>query len=298
MVGLFSMGRFLLLLAGVFFCATSVIIMRLSELPSALLATYRLLFAAVLLAPMFIVKYRQHRERFEPKLFWRCVPPGALLAVHFISWAWGGRMTFSTNATLIINLTPVVMPLLAHFLIREPVTRREILGTAIALLGVATLSADSVKLEPQYFWGDVICFGSMFTFAAYLAYGRVNKNFPSIWLYMVPIYAIASALCFVYSLITLPAVGLGSWEEAGWMLAMAVFPTMLGHITLNKSLQYFGAQTLAVVNVHQFVFAGAMAWMIFDEVPRLAFYLAAALCISGAVIIVRESARLRAAAKR
>jgi len=287
------MLRFLLLLSGVVFCSTSIIFIRSSGLEPSLLATYRLAFAVALLSPLFYLNWRKHRATVKPRVFLRCIPPALLLAVHFISWTWGARMTYIANATLIINLTPAVMPFLAYFLIREHVTRREILGTFVAMIGVVVMAWNAFSIDPQYLWGNVVCFGSMITFAAYLAFARINRDFPSIWLYMVPINAIASACCLLYSFFTLDSVGLGSWEEAGWMLAMAVFPTILGHVTLNRSLRYFTAQTFAVVNLHQFVSAGILGWLVFSDVPPKTFFFAAALCISGAVIVIREVARIQ-----
>lgn len=262
-------------------------------MPSALLSGYRLLFAAALLSPLFWLAWRRHRGGFAPRDLWRCLIPGALLAVHFISWAWGARLTYVANASLIINLTPIVMPFLAHFLIRERVSRIEVAGTLVATAGVAALSWNAFRIDPQFLLGNVVCFGSMIAFAAYLAYGRINKDFPSIWLYMIPVYVVAAFLCFLYSCATLPTLALGSWSEAGLMLAMAILPTTLGHIALNRSFRYFAAQTVAVVNLHQFVFAGVMGWLVFFERPPLVFYFASALCVAGAVIVVREAARIR-----
>ncbi|MDQ8202997.1 DMT family transporter [Pelagicoccus sp. SDUM812003] len=292
------MLRILLLLSGVFFCSTSVIIIRSSELPPALVAAYRLLFASILLSPVFFLAWRKHRKTFAATQLKRCLIPAGLLAVHFISWAWGARLTYVANATLIINLTPMVMPFLAHFLIREQVTRREILGTLIALSGVIVLSYGAFRIDPSYLKGNIVCFASMTTFAAYLAYGRINKDFPSIWLYMVPIYAMAALLCFAFSAASLDSLSIVSWREVALMLGMAVLPTTLGHVALNRSLRYFAAQTLAVVNLHQFVFAGILGWIIFSDVPPGSFFLAAALCVSGAVVVVREAARVAAERRR
>ncbi|MDQ8187961.1 DMT family transporter [Pelagicoccus sp. SDUM812002] len=289
------MLRFLLLLSGVFFCSTSVILIRSSSLAPALVGSYRLLFASILLLPIFLKSWHTHRNKVQPRLFLRCLIPSILLAAHLMSWAAGARMTYIANATLIINLTPAVMPLLAFFLIKEKVTRREILGTAVALVGVAILSANAFSINPDYLMGNFVCFASMITFAAYLAFGRINKDFPSIWLYMVPIYIIASVVCFLFSVATLDSVWIGSWEEARWMLAMAILPTILGHVTLNNSLRYFTAQTFAVVNLHQFVSAGILGWLIFSDSPPKTFYFAAALCVSGAVIVIHEAAKIRRA---
>ena len=287
------MLHFITLLAGVFFCSCSVIIICSSQLPPSLVASYRLLIASILMVPPFLLAWSRHKRDFPASEFKRCLIPAILLSIHFISWSAGARLTYIANASLIINLTPVAMPFLAHFLIREKVTRLEILGTIIAVVGVVILSMNAFSINPKYLSGNIVCFGSMIAFAAYLAYGRVNRDFPSIWLYMTPVYAISAALCFIYSIFTLDSISIGSWEEFGWMLALAIIPTMLGHVTLNNSLRHFTAQTFAVVNLHQFVFAGIMAWIIFDDTPPRMYYLAATLCITGAITVIHEATRIR-----
>jgi len=285
------MRHFLILILGVFFCSTSVILMRLSELPPAQLSAYRLLFATVILLPLFLKDWRAHSGKFKASMLKRCLLPAALLSIHLVSWTQGSRMTYIANASLIINLTPALMPFLAHFLIKERVKGREIAGTLVALSGVCLLSVNAFSIDAQYLWGNLICFASMCSFALYLAFARLNKDFPTIWLYMVPLYAIAGAMTLGYAAVSLPTILLPSWEEAGWMLCMALFPTILGHVTLNRSLRYIPAQSFSVVNLHQFVFAGIMGWLIFADLPPLAFYPSAALCIAGAALVIQESVR-------
>jgi drug/metabolite transporter (DMT)-like permease len=57
------------------------------------------------------------------------------------------------------------------------------------------------------------------------------------------------------------------------------------------------AQASLVVNlcnVGQFVFAGALAWLLFDEVPKPIFYLASALVVAGvAMVVLRAPAQPR-----
>ncbi|MBC2604505.1 DMT family transporter [Pelagicoccus albus] len=292
------MVNFLILLSGVFFCSTSVILIKSSELPPALLAAYRLLFAVIILSPLFLRAWKRHESRVGLSQLKRCLMPGILLGLHFISWAAGARLTYSANATLIINLTPAVMPFLAFFLVKEKVTKKEVFGTLISLSGVVLLSLNAFSIDPDFLWGNLVCFGSMTLFAAYLAYGRLNKDFPSIWLYMIPVYAVGSAVCFLYSAATLPSLSIMNWREVGLMLAMAILPTTLGHVTLNRSLRHFAAQTLAVVNLHQFVFAGVMGWLAFADIPPVSFYPAAILCIAGAMVVIAETSKLSRRARK
>jgi drug/metabolite transporter (DMT)-like permease len=108
-----------------------------------------------------------------------------------MSWVIGARMTQVANASLIANLTPVAMPFFLWMVYRERINRLEILGTACTLAGLVILSLSSLRLDQTSFRGDLICFGSMLAFAAYLALGRRNGGRIPLWLYMVPLYTIA-----------------------------------------------------------------------------------------------------------
>jgi hypothetical protein len=44
--------------------------------------------------------------------------------------------------------------------------------------------------------GDITCFVSILFFCVYLVQARANRSFPSVWLYVVPLYAAAGPICF------------------------------------------------------------------------------------------------------
>jgi drug/metabolite transporter (DMT)-like permease len=131
----------------------------------------------------------------------------------------------------------------------------------------------------------LICFGSMLFFALYLTLGRRNRHLPSIWLYVVPLYAVAGALCL---LVALTRGGFAVFaqldeRELGFVLALAVIPTIIGHSLLNLSLKRLSGATVSVCNLAQFLFAGALAWALFGELPKPAFWPASALIVAGAL---------------
>jgi drug/metabolite transporter (DMT)-like permease len=45
-----------------------------------------------------------------------------------------------------------------------------------------------------------MCLVSMLLFALYLALGRRNRDFPSVWLYVIPVYGQAAAVCLLVAL--------------------------------------------------------------------------------------------------
>ena len=278
-----------LLLFGVFCCATSVLMIKASGLHPAVLSAYRLLGAALLLSPLYVLEARKHRGKYLPRHVRATVLPALTLALHFISWAEGAQMTRAANASLIVNMVPVVVPFLLFLILREKVSRLEVVGTIVALCGVLWLAADDVHVS-QRLWGDVVCFGSMLLFSVYLVQGRLNRDVPSIWLYLVPLYAIAGIICLLVSLVVADPLGPHSARAYWCALGLAVVPTILGHSILNLSMQRLSGPVVGVCNLFQFLFAGVLAYAFFREEPSPAFYGAGLLVVGGAVIVIRASA--------
>ncbi len=276
------------LLFGVFACSTAVIMIKASETHPVLLAAYRLLIASAVLTPVFFYHLRRERTTYRFEHLKRSFVPALLLALHFISWALGARLTFAANASLIVNMVPLVMPFILLAMLRERIHGREIAGTVFALAGVVLIGLSDYTLDPALLFGDFVCFGSMLLFAFYLALGRRNRDFHNIWLYLIPLYWMAGIICLAVAIaMGLPLVG-HPLKEYGLLLALALVPTIMGHSILNHSLKHFRGQVVSVVNLCQFIFAGAMAYFIFTEIPAPAFYAAAVLVGAGAWIVLRR----------
>lgn len=278
--------RYALLFLGVFACSTAVIQIKASQTHPAVLAAIRLLLAAALLAPVFWRERRKHHAAYTPAHFRRSFWPAVVLALHFISWAWGARMTVAAQASLIVNLAPVAIPFFLHSLVGEKINTREIAGTVLALAGVAILTARDALAGGGDFRGNLVCFGSMLLFAWYLALGRANRDFPSIWLYVVPVYAVAGGLCLAVALPWLDTFAVGSAREWSLMFGLAIIPTIIGHSLLNAAMRDFRGQIVSLCNVSQFVFAGVMAFLLFRETPPATFYAASVLVVTGIALVV------------
>src|SRR5690554_3403676 len=104
--------EFMLLLFGVFCLATSVFFIRLADMQPITLSAFRLLVATIFLLPVFLRDYRRHKEQVTRKTLLASVWPAVMLYFHFISWLTGARLTPAVNASLIVNLVPLVMPAL------------------------------------------------------------------------------------------------------------------------------------------------------------------------------------------
>lgn len=271
----------LALLIGVVACSTSVLFIKESTLDPIVLSALRLWVAAAVLAPLYL----RARARHGNVLGSRAVLPGLVLALHFMTWIVGARLTPVVNSTLLVNLVPLVTPLLLVIVASERIGRREAVGTVVSLAGVALLVGQDYRLSPEHFLGDAVCFGSMLLFATYLVFGRRNRDVPSLWLYLVPLYTWAAVACSVAAvlMVDLPAQ---PWtlREVALAAGLGLVAGVVGHGLLNAAMKRFRGQVVSIANLGQAVSAGAMAVPLLGEMPPLRFYPAALLIVAGAVV--------------
>lgn len=290
--------RILILLFGIFCCSVSVIFIRMSATDPIALSAWRLLLGSLFLLPMALRAQRRTKATFLQRRLWlQALPPAVLLAIHFISWIIGARLTPSANASLLVNMVPIVMPFLLFFVLHERLTRPELFGTLIALLGIVLLGITDFNLSPEYALGDAICFASMLFYASYLLFARKNRTqIASIYLYVVPVYALAGLICLAAALLfdlftqsPVAWVGPNLPVELLAILGLAIVPTVLGHSIINWALTHLPGQTVVILNLAQFVFAGLMGYAFMQEVPHPSFYLISAIIISGATVVIHAS---------
>ncbi len=288
-----------LLLFGQMIASTAVLAIKMSILHPGVLGALRLLTAALLLTPRYLRDSRRlGRSAAEMKA--EALPsvlPGILLALHFISWNYGARLTLAANASLIVNMMPVAMPFIMFLLMGSRIRRGELIGTAAAMAGVLVLTGDKLRLGGATVTGDLICFGSMLLFALYIAYAKRNNRQSTVWLYVVPLYWAAGLTALALSAPLVPGSGLWAGglhpqgsalaKEGLYVLFLGVFPTIIGHTIFNRSMSHLPSQLVSIGMLTQFIFAGLFAFLLFGEQPQAAFLPAAALVIAGALAVIR-----------
>jgi len=279
---------FPLLVLGVFASSASFVFIRESTEAPVMLAAYRLLLTVLLISPLFIRDYRRFHKGTLSELFQSAIFPGLVLAIHFITWVIGARMTTGANATLIVSLVPLVMPFFMLFMYQEKITRNEIIATGLALLGMIVLSVGDFSISADYLTGDLVCLVSMILFGYYLALAKNSAKYDSIWLYVFPMYLLAGLFCFILALFFSSPLHSYSPYEGLMIFLLAVVPTIGGHTILNYSMQKFRGQTVGIISMGQFIFAGIIAYFIYLEVPTMEFYIASFLFLISVRLVIKQ----------
>ena len=278
---------FAVLLFGISCSAVSFVFIRESVERSIMLAAWRVLLAAALLLPMYLHARARYGDASFIDILKRSWLPGIILSVHFMAWVAGARLTPGANATLIVNLMPMVMPFFMFFLYREKLQQREWVATVLAFIGILILSFNDVNISRSHFLGDMFCLGSMVLFAAYLALARSNlQAVASVWLYVVPMYAIAGLCSLLVAAATGPIMPTWEWYNVTMVVLLAAVSTVIGHTALNYAMEKLRGQTVTITNMLQFVVAGIAGYLIYNETPTWLFFVASAFIIAGLLIAV------------
>ena len=277
------------LLFGVFCGSTAVIMIKASSEHPFLVASFRLIIASIALSPFYLRELGSFQGNYGWKQIGWSTLPALALAIHFMSWVVGARMTYVANASLIANLTPVAMPFFLWVFFKEKIYHGEVVGTLFSLGGLTILAGANFQLSRFNFTGDIICFGSMLAFACYLALGRKNSHRLSLWLYMIPLYLIAGLVCLGCALPIINPIKSYTQENLLYILGLGLVPTVFGHTILNYSMKFFRGQVVSVINLTQPIFAGILGFLMFKEIPRPIFLLAAFFILLGVLVVLFSS---------
>ena len=285
------LAHILLLLVGVFAGACSIVFIKTSTLNPVLLAAYRQLAAGLILLPVYFLQLKKAGLHLNFAIVRPSILPGLLLGMHFIFWNFGAGQTTAANGTLLVNMVPVVMPFFAYFLFREVINIPELLGTVLALGGIAVLGVSDFHVNRETFFGDISCFIAAVFAAAYLALSRRNNRGESIWVYMVPLYLTGGVFTFIVSLFfTTPAENM-SLQNMFMFLGLACISTIGGHTIFNLSMRRLRSQLVTLINLMQIVYGALLGYFFFSEVPSIYFFIALPVILGGTVLTIIFSKR-------
>lgn len=280
------------LLMGACVIGVGPILVRLAEAGPAAAGFWRLLFALPLLA-LLSLKTDGGVGR-PPKL---ALMAGVAFALDLGFWHYGIAYTSVANATVLSNLTPVVVTLVAWVVLRERPRTLFLLAVVMAVGGAWLMAqgrpAGAPGANPPL--GDALSAMTAFFYSLYfLAVGAARKTTG------------ATRIMFWSSLVGAPlmllaALGLGEdifpRTTVGWGACVGLgLMHIAGQGTIAWALGRLPAPTASVVVLVQPVVAAVLGWLLFKEVLGPLQALGAAVALGG-VVVAQIVSRPKAVAK-
>lgn len=249
-------------------------------------AFYRFVISALVLVG--IARFREHGRAIERRDWWKIIGLGfIIIPINQTFYLWGQSLTGAGHAAVLFATTPVWVFILAVIYLKERLLWRRIIGSAIALIGALMLvSAGAIRIGTEYLAGDIIVMISVLAWSSYIVFGKpLAEKYGAI---RVTAYALASGTIMYapFGLYRAIAFDYAGTNLTGWLsvLYLALGISVFSYTLYYWLLKQISAVRLAVFSNIQPVIATVVAFFVLGEIPGVAFYIGAAVVLTGVII--------------
>ena len=248
---------------GVLAVSTASIFIKLCDAPALIIATYRMVFASLILLPYALYK-RTGRGWGRKEIAW-LILSGLCLSLHFAFWIASLKYTSVASSVVLVSTHPIFVGIGSRLFLRERMGFYLFLGIILSVLGSALISYGDTSLSEKALTGDGLALLGAMTASGYFLVGRKMRKDQDLFSYILPVYSTAALALIVFSL---------AFQEAFWgyspstyvyLLLLALIPQLIGHTTFNWALKYLPASMVAITILGEPVGSTVLAYFILGE---------------------------------
>ena len=278
-------------LTGASLIGLAPIAIRLSEVGPNATNLWRFLFALPILA-VWAAMSRPIPSRTQT--LW-LVLGGFLFGLEISLWAVALNLTTITNATLLVNLTPVLAALFGWLWLKERLSPAILAGGAVALAGAVTLALARAHTgggpanAPEQGWlGDSLSLLGALFYAGYLMIVRAMGKDVSVGAVMfwatLAAACVAAVMSFALGETMLPQ----TWFGWALVIGLGILVQVGGQGLIAYGVGRLPIVVSTVLLWMQPLVAAALSWMLFDEALSATALFGAALVLAGIFAVQRS----------
>jgi len=250
---------------GLIAVSVSSILIKLCDAPALVIATYRLTIASV-----FYLGYTGIKQG----KFWRTFTRGQLktilissifLTIHFSTWITSLKYTSVASSVILVQSAPIFVAFGSFIFLKERPSGLLLLGAVIALFGSIMISILDYTSDKDAMTGNLLAIGGAIGAAGYLLSGRKIRSQINIFSYVSAVYSLTAVALMIMAILNGASFFKFSTEVYLLFLAIAIFPQIIGHTTLNWALKYFSATAISIAILAEPIGASIMAVFVLGE---------------------------------
>jgi drug/metabolite transporter (DMT)-like permease len=253
------------------------------------LALGRLAVAAIVLGAIAVA-------RREPLPHVRDLPLIALcgllwLGAYSVLLNAAERRVDAGTAAMLVNIGPVLIALLAGWLLAEGFPGTLFAGCAIAFAGVAVIASSTSNGGGSGSLGVAFCLLAALGYAGGVVAQKVALRRVS-GLQTVFLACVTAAIACSWAAPSLVReVGDAQGSNVAWVVYLGVFPTAIGFVTWAYALARNDAGRLAATTYLVPAIAILIGWAVLGETPPSLAFLGGAVCLVGVAVSRRPALR-------
>lgn len=204
--------------------------------------------------------------RFSKALFRQAMLPGALFGLSLMVGFTAVLRTSVANATLINNMLPVFVVLIARFVYREHVRARQFIAVGAAVVGLGIVVFGASSSGDASLWGDFLAVVNLVIWTWYfLRTKQLRDGGADSWSLIATITVVAAVVATPVCLLT--ADDLGAVHGADWwyLIGMVVGPGVLGHGLMTWASRHLEVTVSALLTLASPVVSAVGAWLWLDQ---------------------------------
>jgi drug/metabolite transporter (DMT)-like permease len=296
----------LVVAAGVVFTSFSAIFIRLSSAPPLAIASYRMVFTVVMLAPLLARELiRDRRDRsptgehrpIRPRVVMLSLVSGVFLSLHFATWIASLSYTSVASSTVLVTTHPIIVAAVGAAFLGERLRVRSVILICSAFAGGVILVAGGARLEGSAV-GNLLAFAGAVAVSGYMILGRVVRQTMSVNRYTFLTYSTAAILLVVYALASRTPLYPYPVRELLLFAALALVCTLLGHSLFNWAIRYVRASVISTSILGEPVIATVLAILLFGEIPAIWTLVGGAVILVSIFFFVRSESEATRAMRR
>lgn len=282
-----------LLIIAIVAVSFAAVFIRLSDAPAIAIASWRLVFSVVLIAP-FVVGSR--RVRSELRSLGKgdllmLLLSGFMLALHFLFWISSLFLTGVASSVVLVTTAPLFVGLFSLFVLKERVSVLFWLGLLIAAFGCAMIGGRDMLEGGFRLRGDLLSVLGAIAAAGYFLVGARMRKRLSLIAYVFPVYmSSAIILAAVAACSGTPMLGY-SRKSFMYFFLLALLCQTIGHSLFNWALRHVKATVVTFAVLGEPVGASVLAMLILREMPRSTEIIGGIMILAGLYIVLSYGSR-------
>ncbi len=223
---------------------------------------------------------------------------GILFAADIAFWNLSIQLTTATQGTLLTNLAPIWVGLIAFLFFKNKPRRSFWLGTLFAIAGIVVFIGVDVFLSLSFDRGFILGIFSGFFYALYILLSKQVLNKMEV-VSFITLSSTSSAL-FLLIVNIIAAQPLWGFSTEAWisLLIQGVVSQLLAWLLISYATKRMRATRLSLSLLSQVVFASILAWFFLGEVITIEKAIGGALILLGIAITFYEKKEVRKAYRK
>ncbi len=276
----------LLLAFGLFSVSVASIFIKLCAAPALVIAAYRLTIASIFYLSFTRFKKGAILSAFNKSSFKMALISSLFLTLHFSTWISSLKFTSVASSVLLVQSTPIFVAIGSFIFLKEKPMLLTVIGAGIALAGSIIISLHDFSTEHTSLTGNLLAVGGAVGAAGYILAGRKLRATIDTLRYVTVVYSLTAVFLLLIALASRAPFFDYEVRTFVLLLAIAVFPQIIGHTSFNWALKYIDATTVSIVLLGEPIGASLLAFFLLGETLTWIKILGGMVILSGVMVVL------------